>query len=343
MHPELFHVLRGYAALLTPHQLKFPSSLPLQLVHNFFLDHLLLDPHFQAYPPSEQYQKSFWKWAIPHLETKLTVDDSDFEIDSRIYEHYLVLLNTDTSGPPSQSYITHFWNPFADASISYQKTTLLESRTMIEAGTTGMRTWLASLVLAQYLILNPALVQQKRILELGSGIGFLGAIVSSLQLLHGSPGALWLSDVDETVLSRCQHNIRLPCNLSATHPNIRFSFLDWSAALDSERLASTTSLLQNDIAPDLVLGADIVFHPDLIPPLVATLRRALCSGSAATAIIAITVRNPTTRQKFVDILSNASDLIVETIDFHVQESIFVEHMEGSVDAVNIFKIQARVL
>jgi hypothetical protein len=37
----------------------------------------------------------------------------------------------------------------------YQRTTLLESRTTIERGTTGLRTWLASHVLAQYLVHNP--------------------------------------------------------------------------------------------------------------------------------------------------------------------------------------------
>ena len=37
----------------------------------------------------------------------------------------------------------------------YASATLLESRTTIEAGTTGLRTWSASLVLAEYLITNP--------------------------------------------------------------------------------------------------------------------------------------------------------------------------------------------
>ena len=37
----------------------------------------------------------------------------------------------------------------------YASATLLESRTTIEAGTTGLRTWSASLVLGQYLLAHP--------------------------------------------------------------------------------------------------------------------------------------------------------------------------------------------
>lgn len=65
---------------------------------------------------------------------------------------------------PVQSYITHFWKPSTTRShpsngnidlTQYSTVTLLESRTMIEGGTTGLRTWGASFVLSQYLISHP--------------------------------------------------------------------------------------------------------------------------------------------------------------------------------------------
>jgi hypothetical protein len=112
------------------------------------------------------------------------------EVDSRIYDHYMELLTSSvpkslgefilseallfsstgagaTLGltgqrPPSLAYVTHFWRLDQDNGLpnavdldDYQTITLLESRTMIESGTTGLRTWLASFILAQYLILNP--------------------------------------------------------------------------------------------------------------------------------------------------------------------------------------------
>ncbi|KAJ7146268.1 hypothetical protein C8R44DRAFT_757025 [Mycena epipterygia] len=277
VHADLFQILRGYASLIPPNHLQFPSELQAQAIHDFLVDHVLLSVHFQTYPPSKQYQKSFWKWIIPHLEKKLGTDpDSELEIDPRIYEHYLELLNAGGvpvltgQSPPAQSYITHFWRPdnvtLPSASVdlgAYQTTTLLESRTMIEGGTTGLRTWLASLILAQHLILDPGLVHRKRILELGSGIGFLGSVVASLQLLERpldpiAPGTLWLSDINDSVLARCRDNIRLPCNLSSSHPDVRCCFLDWSAALAPDGIAPLTSLLNDEIDADLILGADIV-------------------------------------------------------------------------------------
>jgi hypothetical protein len=115
----------------------------------------------------------------------------------------------------------------------YFTATLLESRTTIENGTTGLRTWLASFPLAEYLIQNPGvhlyinhskpiahllsfeeLVVSKCVLELGSGVGFLGIIVASLQQIrcHDQPGSLWLTDINDKVLERCRENLRLPCS-----------------------------------------------------------------------------------------------------------------------------------
>ncbi|KAJ7110321.1 hypothetical protein C8R43DRAFT_1139336 [Mycena crocata] len=367
--PDLFQLLRGFAALIPPNHLQFPSHLEADVIHNFLVDRVLMNPHFQTYPPSKQYQKSFWKWVIDDLEKKLRSDpDSEFEVDSRIYDYYLGLLNSSVRPggapelvgqiPPAQSYITHFWRsnnsllPGASVDLdTFHTTTLLESRTIIETGTTGMRTWLASLILAQYLIFNPDLVYGKRILELGSGIGFLGSIVASLQLLEHQgrapdatmPGTVWMSDINDTVLSRCRDNVQLPCNLSSAHPDVKCCFLDWSAALDPEDAIPLTSLLNDELDPDLILGADIVFDPDLIPGLVAVLQLALRpSPRLRSAIIALTVRNPDTMRKFIDAVHN-NGLVSETIDAKMPERIFLEPVEGgdANNGVNILKIGSK--
>lgn len=155
-----------------------------------------------------------------------------------------------------QSYITRFWSlnePLQDLPDyvdlqKYYTATLLESRTTIEGGTTGFRTWFASYALSQYLIMHPGTCKKKynprncpdanmislsesiiskRVLELGSGVGFLGIIVATLQQLSKtanphtlsnvrlpdlSPGSLWLSDLNDAVLNRCRDNLNLPCS-----------------------------------------------------------------------------------------------------------------------------------
>jgi len=73
-----------------------------------------------------------------------------------------------TEAPPTCSFVTYFWHPYGISIESalkqnpidvprYSKATLSENRTTIEKGTTGLRTWLASFVLAQYLISHPSM------------------------------------------------------------------------------------------------------------------------------------------------------------------------------------------
>ena len=169
--------------------------------------------------------------------------------------------DSDKSGPPPQSYMTIYWR-YPDSQHALRTATLLESRTTIENGTTGLRTWKASYALSDFLLKRPNLIAGKNILELGCGTGFLGIIVAGIQQLSGGPAVngsqLWLTDDNDIVLQRCQNNLELPCNTSATHPNIYISGLDWLDAMDQgEGAASIISLLET-INPDVILGTDLV-------------------------------------------------------------------------------------
>jgi hypothetical protein len=72
LHVELFDFLRAYSALMPPNDISFPAHLPPSTVHDFLVNSILLNPQYQAYPPSKQYQKSFWKWTIHQLENMLS-------------------------------------------------------------------------------------------------------------------------------------------------------------------------------------------------------------------------------------------------------------------------------
>lgn len=76
-----------------------------------------------------------------------------------------------------------------------------------------------NLLLSRQARLETEIVAHKRVLELGSGVGFLGALIATLQIqqlaassrdLH--PGSLYLTDINDEVLTRCQNNIRLDCS-----------------------------------------------------------------------------------------------------------------------------------
>ncbi|KAK2459991.1 hypothetical protein APHAL10511_007997 [Amanita phalloides] len=335
----LFKIFRAYSSLAPPKSLCIPSHVLFTELQEFFISTLLLNPHFHQYPPSVQYQKGFWKWAILAMENLLSEDE---EIDSRLYHHYLATYEVHNQLP--QSYVTYYWTPPSmnqSGSVNLDdliRLTLLESRTVTESGTTGLRTWRASFVLADYLLNNREFVQGKRILELGSGIGFLGTIVATIQLQNPVPGSsLYLTDVDEQVLSRCQSNVALPCNASNLHPCIHFRALDWAMSMDNPAICQGF-LAESDA--DVILGADIVFDPTLIPALIGMLR--LYLSAPKRAFIAVTVRNVDTFALFINSVKDVN-LAIDEIELLYQHVPFVELID--VDAnnpVRVFQIMSRI-
>ncbi|KAF8625666.1 hypothetical protein AX15_005245 [Amanita polypyramis BW_CC] len=350
----LFNILEGYSSLAPPNSFFIPSYLPPAEIHSFFLSTVLLNPYLQQYPPSRQYQKTFWKWAIHAMEDLLS-NSEDGEIDPRFYDHYLsiqeagnnsvTLINT----PPSQSYITYYrTQPYKNLSDqidmnSLTRITLFESRTTIESGTTGLRTWKASFILADYLFNNPELIQGKSVLELGSGTGFLGAVIAMRQQQNMLPGtSLYLTDVNEQVLLRCHNNINLPCNLSSLHPHTHCRILDWSLSLDDPPSYACQEFLAETNA-DLIVGADIVFDPSLIPALVGMLKLSLSIPVkdltfSKKALIALTIRNADTMAAFVNSVKD-SNLKIDEIELRYQRVPFVHSVSLDMDSpVKIFQI-----
>ncbi|KAF9486327.1 hypothetical protein BDN70DRAFT_902486 [Pholiota conissans] len=345
MNAQQFTLLRSFFGLTPPVALSFPSHCSINLINSFFVNDILLNPHFQQYPPSIQYQQRFWKWAIENLEELARKQESEAcQICGK---------GVPLQGPPAYSFVTHFWcmpeqsselltSPNEDAvDVSHQHTaTLLESRTMIESGTTGLRTWLASFVLAQHLILNPDLVASKRVLELGSGIGFLGIIIASLQQLQEtstSPSpSLWLTDVNDEVLARCRDNMNLSCNLSSRHQNIGYMKLDWSESLEEN--SPISSFINDKINPEVILGADIVFDPSLIPGLVRTIKISLqpsnCSATFKTMIIALTLRNEETMRSFLSHV-RAESMRSEELLIVFETTPFFETVERDISCENV--------
>ena len=193
-NPQSFmDLVAGFACNSPTKFLTFPLDHPAPGVQQFLLDHILLDPHFVDYPASKQYQTLFWKWVIKHLEDALTQDTEVVMTSlligsrcrltqlhsartSRLTLAFMSIIplsypqrrcefdplchkstpkfphrsSTIHAQPPSPSYLAYFWK---NRSL-YERSTLMESRKMIEDGTTGLTTWPASMALASYLALH---------------------------------------------------------------------------------------------------------------------------------------------------------------------------------------------
>jgi hypothetical protein len=180
------NLVREYAQLTPVAHLQLPSASleSFHRVHDVLLNEILLDPHLCAYPPALEYQFKFWKWAVQGLEALISDEVSlqapfrvqlrdraivqDAEIDTRIYDRLMGLIQstpssqllTGSSAPPSPSHVTYYLRPRPETPNLTQRVTLLESRTTIEQGTTGLKTWPAAHALAEWLGKHPGWPRQ---------------------------------------------------------------------------------------------------------------------------------------------------------------------------------------
>lgn len=140
-----------------------------------------------------------------------------------------------------------------------------------------------------------------RILELGSGAGFLGILCARL----AQNTDIYLTDLEGSVLDRLRETVELNGLKDAIHVHV--APLDWTDA--------TKDLLKN-VNATLILAADTVYDPELVGPLAQTIRAALIGDGSSerlfgtttpvpTALVASTVRNPDTYFMFEHAIKHA--------------------------------------
>ncbi|XP_060074857.1 protein-lysine N-methyltransferase EEF2KMT-like [Ylistrum balloti] len=118
----------------------------------------------KQYPPSLSYQRAFVKSILHKLE------DIDADICDEIYETYSDLLQQKEEEDDTLCYKTYTL-PCGNT-VSLQ-----ESVHLISQGTTGLSTWQAALHLAEWCSENTKFLENKRVMELGSGLGLTGITV----------------------------------------------------------------------------------------------------------------------------------------------------------------------
>lgn len=178
--------------------------------------------------PGKEYLSVFLKKAV------------EYEDDDLVYE----VLCQAYVGRTQETIRTWF---LLDTWVSTRETNFL-----ISNGTTGLRTWPASLALAEYLVKNPQIVKDKRVLELGSGVGMLAQVCALLGALH-----VYATDVHEQVLRILKQNIN------------EFISRTRCSCISVEYLDCGT---QKQLDADVFLSADMVFDPELCDVLINYLK-----------------------------------------------------------------------
>ncbi|KAE9553934.1 hypothetical protein FO519_002860 [Halicephalobus sp. NKZ332] len=204
-----------------------------------------------------------------------------------------------------------------------------EKSEQLSSGTTGLSSWQAAYVLANFVRNHMNVFRNKNILELGAGCGLTGIACAK----YCDPASLSLTDCNSDVLHQLKKNIELN-NLK----NVVIQKLDWME-FDINQLRTK---------PDIVIAADVVYDPSVLTGLASTLRQLLSvpptPESSPIAFVACTVRNPSTLQKIKDLIAENSLEIFEIVHWSgSDESPETFHVPrgSSSFPVEILKIKSR--
>lgn len=261
-----------------------------------------IEPLINQVPSS--YSKPLLKILVQLWENgKLQDKSRDESLPDWLYEKTIELLPYDDK-QPQQDIITYPIKPEIRPKIP-------ETPRLISHGSTGHRTWEASLYLCQYLFKQNWLPRANKILEIGAGTG----LISTALALAGHQ--VISTDGDPTVVQQLNRTFGL------NELNFTAHVLEWSSQIPP--------------LSDLVVAADVTYDTAVIPALCNCIRE-----SKTTAFVACTVRNPHTISFFQEYCHSIGlgTKIVASTDDNVQESSCMENLlfEPLVCPIRIYRV-----
>lgn len=213
-------------------------------------------------------------------------------------------------------------------------------------GSTGCFEWDAGYFLAEFILNNPEKFTNRFCVELGSGVGMVGVALARI----GGVGPVLCTDGDEVTVQNCAQNLRennVPlCHIGSMgssggnqrqlecRPVVVKQFpwtMGWQGFL---RTLGEPPWEQDCSSRDetiVLLGADLLYDPDIIPVIVPLLREALADRYNAAcknpgmenscAYLSTRRRNEATLEKFVTAVEREPSLILYDITEHALQSI----------------------
>lgn len=245
-----------------------------------FLEYILRDPLVTQYPPSAKYTSRLLKILLDSL-------GSNFEAHEGLLELYFEKNAETPTGDGAMRNVIHKSWTLTQGNEEKGAVTI---RMADQLDSVGLTSWQAGFMLADFISANPELFEDRKCLELGSGVGLTGIVLAKL----ARPQRLCLTDYTHEVLA----NMRTNAAINGL-PELEILQLDWeqfeSDSLDDDEVIP--------FYPDVILAADCVYDTGLVEKLCIVLRKLLSRPSESqqpVAYIATTLRNPKTFQFFMD-------------------------------------------
>ncbi|ORX96440.1 putative methyltransferase-domain-containing protein [Clohesyomyces aquaticus] len=327
---QLTILRRQYFQLVEPTHLRWPDDKILKTfpVQSWIFDNLFDRDKIPSAPP-DRYRLRILKILVSNLERAIEDPDEDEILDdlmTALSSLVSTTLPSETTAAQQKASVTYAYpvHPSDDSESGNFTVAILESRNILSSsGTTGLRTWEASLLLGSYLVTSETgrrMIEGKRVFELGAGAGMLSILCAKYLAVSG----IVASDGDEVIVDMIKDNIFLNGldTESVSHSVLRTASLKWGRSIDAVTFSEDYGME----IPDVVLGADVTYDRYAIPSLVSTLREFFQLNPALQVLIAATIRN----EKTFETLQNAcrrNGFSLELVEFplvpeHLQEGPF---------------------
>ncbi|EEB06495.2 methyltransferase [Schizosaccharomyces japonicus yFS275] len=218
-----------------------------------------------------KYCRIFLKTYLTFLEL---YTPEDTEVNEAILNAHIESLSCETNPPVVYT--------LGDYNVKINE----DKNVLVKDGTTGLRTWEASMALAEYLYKHPVQSGSK-IVELGAGTGLVSILCAKMG------ASVLATDGDERVCNDLQRNAELnDCKLTV------------------ERLTWGKDMIGY---ADAVIAADVTYEGDL-SMLVRTIESAFDKNPQCKVILAATIRRQITFDRFLKLISHLKIQDVPQID-----------------------------
>ena len=309
------------------------------------IDQTIHSKIFEEFPPCTKSTKAFIKKLL------LVFEHYQIEGHASLYDY---VTNVEIMHTSKVNNFKTYFDESGNHLVS-----LVEKSDLICDGTTGLRTWQAGKFLFEWMsnnIHDSHRINNKSILELGSGVGYTGLCIFKDKKI--APRCVTLTDHHSSVLDTlCQNAIANVCKTQNTDQskNENSQFVVTKAIEFPKRFITSDGLNKRILiidcldwehfdaeesnshmnACDIVIGADIVFDVSVIPHLIHVIIRFLKDLGTEKVILANCIRNEETDTFFMNELSKQNvDIIIEKHFVDEQLPLYLYIIQKCNDSVN---------